>query len=137
MVDATLPSDGVLKRRGLSLRWRRLGEVRGRIASWVRHVSGMKGAENYMIGARLAIHILYFLLLLLFVGFGPSSRADRDLHRLDISATRMRGELRCANLEQPRMLRLPTSRLDGDISVESGVWGMRMSDHCASAGAPS
>jgi len=80
----------------------------------------MKGEENYMIGARLAFHILSFLLLVLFVGFGPSSRADRDLCRLEISATRMRGEFRCANLEQSRMLRLPTSRLDGDISVNMG-----------------
>ena len=107
------------------------------MASSVRHVSGMKGAENYMIGARLAFHILSFLLLVLFVGFGTSSRADRDLRRLETSATRMRGEFRCANLEQSRMLRLPTSRLDGDISVESCVLGMRMSDDRAAAGAPS
>ena len=107
------------------------------MASSVRHVSGMKCAENYMIGARLACHILSFLLLVLFVGFGTSSRADRDLRRLEMSATRLRGECRCANLEQSRMLRLPTSRLNGCISVESCVLGMRMSDHRAAAGAPS
>ena len=107
------------------------------MASSVRHVSGMKGAENYMIGARLAFHLLSFLLLVLFVGFGNSSRVDRDLRRLEVSATRMRADFRCANLEKSRMLRLPASRLDGDISVESCVLGMRMSEHRGAAGAPS
>ena len=89
----------------------------------VRMECSLQGAENFMIGSRITFHILFIPVLVLFVGCGPHSRADRDLNRLGLSATRVRGELRCENLEPSRVVRLLTYQLDGNAE-HYGVYGL-------------